>query len=99
MAAKPPDRSHNFGHTKAEYLSAVFEGVMIVVAAVVIVATAVDRLLHPEELDEVGMGLAISVGATVVNAVVDAVRPLGINDIEMPCTPQRVWRAIQGGAR
>lgn len=70
VAAKPPDRSHNFGHTKAEYLSAVFEGVMIVVAAVVIVATAVDRLLHPEELDEVGMGLAISVGATVVNAVV-----------------------------
>ncbi len=64
VAAKPPDRSHNFGHTKAEYLSAVFEGVMIVVAAVVIVATAVDRLLHPEELDEVGMGLAISVGAT-----------------------------------
>lgn len=70
VAAKPPDRSHNFGHTKAEYFSAVFEGVMIVVAAVVIVATAVDRLLHPEELDEVGMGLAISVGATVVNAVV-----------------------------
>ena len=70
VAAKPPDRSHNFGHTKAEYLSAVFEGVMIVVAAVVIVATAIDRLLHPEELDEVGMGLAISVGATVVNAVV-----------------------------
>lgn len=70
VAAKPPDRSHNFGHTKAEYLSAVFEGVMIVVAAVVIVATAVDRLLHPEELDEVGTGLAISVGATVVNAVV-----------------------------
>ncbi|MDT0219636.1 cation diffusion facilitator family transporter [Gordonia sp. AC31] len=70
VAAKPPDRSHNFGHTKAEYFSAVFEGVMIVVAAVVIIATAVDRLLDPQELEEVGVGLAISVGATVVNAVV-----------------------------
>ena len=38
-------------------------------------------------------------GDVVSHAVVDAVRPLGINDIEMPCTPQRVWRAIQGGAR
>ncbi|MFE0749143.1 cation diffusion facilitator family transporter [Gordonia sp. NPDC058843] len=70
LAAKPPDRSHNFGHTKAEYFSAVFEGVMIVVAAVVIIATAVDRLLDPQELEEVGVGLAISIGATIVNAVV-----------------------------
>ncbi|EON34111.1 putative Co/Zn/Cd cation transporter [Gordonia terrae C-6] len=70
VAAKPPDRSHNFGHTKAEYFSAVFEGVMIVVAAVVIIATAVDRLLDPRELEEVGVGLAISVAATAVNAVV-----------------------------
>lgn len=48
-----------------------------------------------------GVGEAGTIASTpaVVNAVVDAVRPLGINDIEMPCTPQRVWRAIQGGAR
>ena len=32
----------------------------------------------------------------MVNAIVDALRPLGINDVEMPCTPERVWRAIQG---
>jgi carbon-monoxide dehydrogenase large subunit len=31
----------------------------------------------------------------VVNAIVDALRPMGINDIQMPCTPERVWRAIQ----
>lgn len=70
VAAKPPDRGHNFGHTKAEYFSAVFEGVMIVVAAVAIIVTAVDRLVNPRELEEVGVGLAISIGATVVNAVV-----------------------------
>ncbi|MCG7633615.1 cation diffusion facilitator family transporter [Gordonia McavH-238-E] len=70
VAAKPADRSHNFGHTKAEYFSAVFEGVMIVVAAVVIIVTAADRLFHPQELEEVGVGLAISIGATAVNAVV-----------------------------
>ncbi len=46
VAAKPADHRHNFGHTKAEYFSAVFEGVLIVVAAVIIVATAVDRLIN-----------------------------------------------------
>ncbi|MCK8615903.1 cation diffusion facilitator family transporter [Gordonia sp. C13] len=70
VAAKPPDRGHNFGHTKAEYFSAVFEGVLIVVAAVIIVVTAVDRLINPRELEEVGLGLGISVGATVLNAAV-----------------------------
>ena len=70
VAAKPPDRGHNFGHTKAEYFSAVFEGVLIVVAAVIIVVTAIDRLINPRELEEVGLGLGISVGATVLNAAV-----------------------------
>ncbi len=70
VAAKPPDRGLNFGHTKAEYFSAVFEGVLIVVAAVIIVVTAVDRLINPRELEEVGLGLGISVGATVLNAAV-----------------------------
>ncbi|MEO5609672.1 MAG: xanthine dehydrogenase family protein molybdopterin-binding subunit [Ornithinibacter sp.] len=45
-----------------------------------------------------GVGEAGTIASTpaVVNAIVDAVRHLGINDIEMPCTPQRVWKAIQG---
>jgi carbon-monoxide dehydrogenase large subunit len=45
-----------------------------------------------------GVGEAGTIASTpaVVNAVVDAVRHLGINDIQMPCTPERVWRAIQG---
>ncbi len=70
VVAKPADEDHNFGHTKAEYFSAVLEGVMIVVAAAVILVSAVDRLLDPRDLEHVGPGLAISVGATVLNALV-----------------------------
>lgn len=70
VAAKPPDSGHNFGHTKAEYFSAVFEGVLIVGAAVIIVVSAVDRLLHPRELESVGLGLGISIAATVLNGAV-----------------------------
>jgi aerobic carbon-monoxide dehydrogenase large subunit len=43
----------------------------------------------------VGEAGCIASTPAVVNAVVDALRPLGINDIQMPCTPERVWRAIQ----
>ncbi|MEZ5094411.1 cation diffusion facilitator family transporter [Nocardioides sp.] len=70
VAARPPDDGHHFGHTKAEYLSAVVEGVMIFVAAVYIVVTAVQRLITPVELDNVGIGLGISVVASLVNGAV-----------------------------
>jgi len=70
VASRPADADHNFGHTKAEYFSAVFEGVMIVVASALIIVAAVDRLLNPSGLESVGLGLAISVAATVINAVV-----------------------------
>lgn len=70
IAAKPADDEHNFGHVKSEYFSAVIEGVLIVVAAIVIIATAVERLLHPVELEQVGIGLAVSVLASVINALV-----------------------------
>ncbi|WP_026917611.1 cation diffusion facilitator family transporter [Gordonia shandongensis] len=70
IAARPADDDHNFGHAKSEYFSAVVEGVMIVVAAVVIMATAVDRLINPRELESVGIGLVVSVIASVLNAVV-----------------------------
>jgi carbon-monoxide dehydrogenase large subunit len=44
-----------------------------------------------------GAGEAGTVGATpvVINAIVDALRPLGVKDIAMPATPQRVWQAIR----
>ncbi|MGB3603096.1 MAG: cation diffusion facilitator family transporter [Gordonia sp. (in: high G+C Gram-positive bacteria)] len=70
IAAKPADDDHNFGHVKSEYFSAVIEGVMIVVAAIVIIAVAVERLINPRELESVGIGLAVSVVASIVNAAV-----------------------------
>lgn len=73
VASRPADADHNFGHTKAEYFSAVFEGVMIVVASAFIIVAAVDRLLNPSGLESVGLGLAISVAATVINAGVGLV--------------------------
>lgn len=72
-AAKPADERHHFGHGKAEYLSAGAEGVMILVAAALIVYAAVDRLLHPQPLEDLGIGLAITLGATVVNGAVGIV--------------------------
>lgn len=70
VAAKPADSGHHFGHTKAEYFSAVVEGVMIFVAAVFILVSAVHRLLSPQPLENVGIGLAISVVAAVLNGAV-----------------------------
>ncbi|MCF8588750.1 cation diffusion facilitator family transporter [Gordonia liuliyuniae] len=70
IAARPSDDDHNFGHSKSEYFSAVVEGVMIVVAASFICYSAIDRLIHPEELESVGLGLGISVIASVVNGLV-----------------------------
>jgi cation diffusion facilitator family transporter len=69
-AALPGDRNHHFGHGKAEYLSALFEGIMIFVAAIAIIATAVHRLLNPRPLESLGIGLGISVAASVLNGAV-----------------------------
>lgn len=70
VAARPADEKHHYGHGKAEYFSAGAEGVMIFVAAALILYTAVERLFRPEELEDLGIGLAITVGATVINGVV-----------------------------
>jgi cation diffusion facilitator family transporter len=70
VAAKPADERHHFGHGKAEYFSAAVEGLMIFVAAAVIMVTAVQRLLHPQELESLGIGLAISLVATAINGAV-----------------------------
>ena len=70
IAMKPADANHNFGHTKAEYFSAAVEGVMIFIAAISIGIFAVQRLLVPQPLEAVGVGLAISVVASVLNGAV-----------------------------
>ena len=70
IAARPADTHHNFGHGKAEYLSASVEAVMIFAAAVAIIVTAVPRLVEPRPLENVGPGLLVSVAAGAVNGVV-----------------------------
>ena len=70
VAARPPDAEHHYGHGKAEYFSAAIEGLMIFVAAAVILVTAVQRLLNPVELESLGVGLAISLVATGINGSV-----------------------------
>jgi cation diffusion facilitator family transporter len=67
VAARPPDEDHPHGHGKAEYFSAGAEGALIVIAAVAIGVAAIDRLLHPRPLQQVGLGLAVSVAASLVN--------------------------------
>jgi cation diffusion facilitator family transporter len=66
-AMKPADERHHFGHGKAEYFSAQIEGFMILLAAVVIIGTAIERLLKPAPLEAVGWGLAISTIASLLN--------------------------------
>jgi cation diffusion facilitator family transporter len=73
VAIRPADQNHHFGHSKAEYFSAATEGLMIFVAAAVILYTSVERFMNPRPLDNVGIGLAVSVVASVVNGVVAAV--------------------------
>ncbi|BAY47331.1 cation diffusion facilitator family transporter [Scytonema sp. HK-05] len=69
-AAKPADAEHTFGHSKAEYFSSGAEGALIVVAAISIAFEAWERLLHPEPLTQLGLGLALSLFATAINGVV-----------------------------
>lgn len=70
IAARPADESHMYGHSKAEYFASVVEGVLILVAAGSIIWTAVGRLFDPKELDQVGVGLVVSISASLVNLVV-----------------------------
>jgi len=67
LAAMPADDNHAHGHGKAEYFSSAFEGFLILVAAVGIAYAAIDRLLDPQPLGAVGIGLAVSVAASVIN--------------------------------
>lgn len=69
-ASKPADEEHAYGHAKAEYFSAGIEGALILVAAITIAVSAIDRLLHPQPLSDVGVGLAVAVVASAVNLAV-----------------------------
>ena len=70
IAARPPDDDHTFGHSKAEYFASGVEGLLILSAALAIGYTAVSRLLDPQPLEQMGVGLLVSSAASLVNFVV-----------------------------
>ena len=70
LAAKPADRRHHYGHFKAEYFSSGLESVLIVVAALAIIYSAIGRLQQPQPLEQLGIGLVISLAATALNGLV-----------------------------
>ena len=67
VAARPPDEDHAFGYTKAEYFASGLEGTLILIAAIAIGIAAVDRLIRPQPLANVGAGLAVSAAAALIN--------------------------------
>src|SRR6187402_1321503 len=68
LSAKPADEEHPYGHHKAEYFSAVLEGVLIVLAAILIMREAYASYLAPRVLDAPWLGLAVNALATLLNA-------------------------------
>jgi cation diffusion facilitator family transporter len=70
VAARPADDSHAFGHSKAEYFSSGVEGSLIVIAAGTIAFTAVPRLIHPQPLEQLNVGIAVSLTAALINLLV-----------------------------
>ena len=73
LAEKPPDREHGFGHNKAEYFSSAIEGGLIVLAAVSIIWSAIPRIIHPQPLENIGAGLLVAVGASLINLAVSII--------------------------
>lgn len=67
LAAQPPDAEHPYGHHKAEYFSSGFEGGLVLAAALAILWAAVPRLLAPQPLESLGLGLALSLLASAAN--------------------------------
>jgi cation diffusion facilitator family transporter len=67
IAQRPADADHPFGHTKAEYFSSGFEGMLIVGAAVAIIGAAAQRFVAPRPIDQLGFGLALTVGSSALN--------------------------------
>ncbi len=69
IAAKPPDQTHQYGHEKAEYLSSIVEGSLILVAAFAIAQQGITRLFNLQALESLGWGMAVSMLATLFNFV------------------------------
>lgn len=69
VAAQPADAEHPYGHHKAEYFSSGFEGILIIVAAIGIIWAASHRIFDPQPIEQVGLGLALSVISSVLNGL------------------------------
>ena len=69
IAERPADEDHPFGHSKAEYFSSGFEGLLIVGAAVAIIWAAAGRFANPQPLEQLGWGVALSVASSVLNGL------------------------------
>ena len=67
LAVRPPDEEHAFGHSKAEYFSSGLESALIIIAAAWIGVTAWDRLMDPQPLQNVGLGLSVTLVAAAIN--------------------------------
>jgi cation diffusion facilitator family transporter len=70
ISAQPPDEDHAYGHQKVEYLSSGAEGGLIALAAISIIIAAVQRLLDPQPLSRLTLGLGLSAGASIINLAV-----------------------------
>jgi cation diffusion facilitator family transporter len=73
IAARPADEEHAYGHSKVEYFSSGVEGALILIAAVSIAVAATERLLQPAPLEQLGLGLAVSLTASVLNFVISII--------------------------
>ena len=73
IAARPADEDHVYGHSKAEYFASVTEGVLILGAALGIIIAASQRLLHPKAIEQLGLGLVVSIAASIINFVVSRI--------------------------
>jgi cation diffusion facilitator family transporter len=67
VSAQPPDRNHPFGHHKAEYLSAVLEGAIIIVEALLIFREVYQAFIEPRTPERTGLGLAFNGFETTLN--------------------------------
>jgi cation diffusion facilitator family transporter len=99
--SKPPDKEHAFGHGKAEYFSSLFEGVLIGIASISIAYTAINRLLDPEPLQQISLGLMLAAAASILNFLVARVlldRGKTYNSITLEADGQHlmtdVWTSI-----
>lgn len=70
VAALPADENHAYGHTKAEYFASGVEGTLILIAAVSIAFAATQRFISPKPLEQIGLGLGVSMAAALVNLFV-----------------------------